>query len=83
MDFNSILDTIGEFVSGLTAKALSYLANSGIIVSLVTAKIISLLLILLITYAILHFAASLKPIMKILIVIVAIILIVSIIATFV
>lgn len=83
VNIQDILNSIGEGVSGATNKIISFLANQGIITSPTTSKILSILLILLISYLILHFASSLKTPVKILIYILSGILIVSIASTFI
>lgn len=82
MNIQEIFNFIGENVSLLTNKILTTLNDSGIITSLITAKLISLLLILGVTWVILHVFQNIKTPVKVLIYIVSGLLIVSILITF-
>jgi hypothetical protein len=74
-----VVDTIGESVPKFTRKGLEFIQDQGFVTNNVTAKLLSVLIVLGASYLILHFGQSIKPALKWTIKIVAIILIGSII----
>lgn len=82
MDIKAILNAIGENVSLLTNKILTSFNESGIITSIFTAKLISILIILGISWVVLHIFSTMKTPVRVLIYIVSGLLIISIVMTF-
>jgi len=83
MEIQPILNKIGEYASSVTKSILDYLTEKGFVNSPTTAKLLTILLILSISWTVLHFVQSLKTPVKILIWIVAGLLVVSIASTFI
>jgi len=77
-----VLVYIGTKVSSLTQNTLSVMNDAGIITSPTTAKLISILLILLVSWLVVHFFSGLKKPIKILIIGFSAILIISILLSF-
>lgn len=78
-----VLNYIGNKVSEATQKILQLMNDSGIITSSTTSKFVSILLILGLSWLVVHFFAGLKKPIKVGIIIVSSLLIISIISTFI
>ncbi|MEK6885049.1 MAG: hypothetical protein AABY22_35785 [Nanoarchaeota archaeon] len=78
----TVLDKIGDFVSSITEKILSFIQDMGLITSPATAKIITILIVALIAYLILHFVSSLKTPVRVIIYILTGLLIISVLISF-
>ena len=82
MELNKISDYIGEKVSGVTQKTLEFMVERGIFTSPTTSKIITILIVLVLSYLTIHFAKGLQKPIKWGIIITAIVLILSVLFSF-
>jgi len=78
-----ILNQIGNFVSGISQDFLDYIAGLGYLTSPTTAKLTSILVILGLVYLVLHFVTAIKKPIKWGIIIIAGLLVISVLSTFI
>lgn len=83
MEIQTIFDTVGDYVSNLTKSVLEWLSTAGFVTSEITAKVISILIVAIASYMVLHFVDATKKSIRIIIIILSVFLALSLIVSFI
>lgn len=83
MDFKITITKVGDYVAGLTQKVINFLDSKGIFTSSLTAKLITILIILSGIFVVIKFLNALSKPMKYVIIAILAFLIFSILFTFI